>query len=229
MGGSGQPLQTISRNTKVWLAPLTHFGSGYFCGVKMANFNVHVGTSHFVGMGYAAAGHFAGVPWTTSLLSYGLCAVSGMLPDVDLESKSQRESLGFVGIVVGMLMARNLDLPAELAVFIGLLSFVVIRFVLAELIPLFCIHRGMFHSVPASFIFGEITFLLVAGPVELRLFKAGAVVVGCFTHLILDEIYSLGKGSFGSAFKMFGKSWWANLVTYLLLIMFSIASAYTIP
>ena len=50
----------------------------------------------------------------------------------------------------------------------------------------------MFHSLPAAVIFGEIAFLLASGDDwRLRAFKAGGVVIGFLSHLVLDEIYSI--------------------------------------
>ena len=79
----------------------------------------------------------------------------------------------------------------------------------------------MFHSLPAAAIFGEIAYLLASGDDMLRLYKAGAVVLGYMSHLILDEIWSIEwshglhfKSSFGTALKLFGHNWGANLSTY---------------
>ena len=50
----------------------------------------------------------------------------------------------------------------------------------------------MFHSLPAALIAGELAFLLASGDdVRLRIYKAGAVVLGYVSHLVLDELYSL--------------------------------------
>ena len=43
-------------------------------------------------------------------------------------------------------------------------------------------------------------------------------MLGYLSHLVLDELYSIGgrrlKHSFGTALKLFGHSAWANLSTY---------------
>ncbi len=101
-----------------------------------------------------------------------------------------------------------------------------IRFGMAALLKRYTVHRGMFHSLPAAVIFGEIAFLLASGDdVRLRAYKAGAVVLGYLSHLLLDELYSIQwshgrlrlKNSFGTALKLFGHGWWANLSAYLKL------------
>jgi hypothetical protein len=58
--------------------------------------------------------------------------------------------------------------------------------------------------------------------VQIRYYKAGAVVLGYLSHLLLDELYSFQfkhgwfhlKSSFGTALKLFGDNWWANISTY---------------
>jgi hypothetical protein len=81
----------------------------------------------------------------------------------------------------------------------------------------------MWHSIPACIACGLLTFLIVAGQdLAIRLFKAGAVSLGFFTHLLLDEIWSFQlksgklniKRSFGTALKFFGQDHWANLSMY---------------
>ena len=67
-----------------------------------------------------------------------------------------------------------------------------IRFGLAAVLHRITVHRGMFHSLPTMAIFGEITYLLVSsGSDRLRWFLAGGVMAGYFSHLLLDEIYSV--------------------------------------
>ena len=85
----------------------------------------------------------------------------------------------------------------------------------------------MFHSLPAALIVGELAFLLASGDdVAIRLYKAGAVVLGYVSHLLLDELYSVEwyrgrlrlKRSFGTALKMYSpKKVWSNLSVYLKL------------
>jgi hypothetical protein len=86
----------------------------------------------------------------------------------------------------------------------------------------------MFHSLPAAVIAGELAFLLASGPLELRIYKAGAVVLGYVTHLVLDELYAVDlrrlrvKKSFGTALKMFSHKWWANGSTYIKLALLTL-------
>ena len=64
-----------------------------------------------------------------------------------------------------------------------------------------------------------------------RYLKAAAVGLGSFSHLILDEVYSVDtrgvvprfKKSFGSAVKFWGKKPWANFSTYAKLAVVVVA------
>jgi len=194
----------------------------------MADFRTHITASSVLGVAYGGVAHaFFGVPLSTSVLAGGLCAVSGMLPDVDSDSsRPLRESLAFAAAVVPMMMVdrfQQLGWTPESIVLAGAALYVFVRFALGEVLRRYTVHRGMFHSLPAAVIFGEIAFLLASGTdVRLRAYKAGAVVVGYLTHLVLDELYSLDwhrgrlrlKKSFGTALKMFSHKWWPNVSAY---------------
>jgi hypothetical protein len=81
----------------------------------------------------------------------------------------------------------------------------------------------MWHSWPALAIASLAAWIVCSGAnVDIRLFKAGGVTLGYFSHLLLDEIWSIDfrrgfpkfKKSFGTALKFWGKSTYANLSTY---------------
>ncbi|MCX7427920.1 MAG: metal-dependent hydrolase [Planctomycetia bacterium] len=199
----------------------------------MAGFKTHLTVSSLAGVGYGATAHFMyGVPASTCILAGGLCGVSGMLPDVDSgPGRPLRESMGFAAAVVPMMLIDRLEqfgLSQEMMILVGALIYVAVRFGVAELLRRYTIHRGMFHSLPAAAIAGELAFLLASGDdVRLRVYKAGAVVLGYVSHLVLDELYSLElyrgrprlKRSFGTALKVFSHSWWPNLSTYAKLAL----------
>jgi membrane-bound metal-dependent hydrolase YbcI (DUF457 family) len=203
----------------------------------MAGFKTHITVSSVLGVGYGGAACFMyGVPWPTCLLAGGLCGVAGMFPDIDSDSGTPlHESMAFAAAVVPMMLIHRLqhaDLSHESIILIGAAIYLLIRFGLTKLLKLYTVHRGMFHSLPAAVIFGEIAYLLASGEdVRLRLFTAGAVVIGYLSHLILDEIYSFEwshgrirlKSSFGTAVKLFGQGWWSNISAYgKLLILASV-------
>ena len=199
----------------------------------MADFKTHVTFSSIIGGGYAVAGSVAGLDLSTALVAGGLCGVSGMLPDVDSDSGvPRREAMGFAAAIVPMLLLDRFDqlqLGRDQIILVGSLLYFFIRFTAADLIGKFSVHRGMWHSIPAVFIFAGIAFLM-AGPADnlsVRYFKAFAVGLGALSHLVLDEIYSVDtrgvmpkfKKSFGTAVKMWGKKGWANFSTYAKLAL----------
>jgi len=202
----------------------------------MADFKTHIATSTVLGISYGAtAGMLFEVPWQTCLVAGGLCGVSGMLPDLDSgPGRPLRESLAFGAAVVPMLLIdrfRHMGMSNETIALCGGAIYLGIRFVLAWLLRHYTVHRGMFHSLPAALIAGELAFLLcTTGGFEMRCYKAGAVLLGFMSHLLLDEFYSverrgLGvrlKKSFGTAVKLWGDSGWANISTYLKLIVLTI-------
>jgi hypothetical protein len=199
----------------------------------MAGFKTHITVSSLLGVGGGtAACMLYNVPWPTCALAAGLCGVAGMLPDIDSDSgRPLHESLAFAAAVVPMMLLHRLrhwEVPHELVILAGAGAYLLVRFGLGFLLKHCTVHRGMFHSLPAAAIFGEIAFLLAPsdelGP---KLFMAGAVVAGFLSHLLLDEIYSVDcrglrlKKSFGTALKLWGHSGVAALTTYAALAVLS--------
>jgi len=89
----------------------------------------------------------------------------------------------------------------------------------------------MWHSIPACLVCGLLTFLAVGGQdLAIRLFKAGAVSLGFFSHLLIDEIWSFQlrsgrlnvKRSLGTALKFWGNDGWANASVYAKLAVLSL-------
>lgn len=201
----------------------------------MAGFKTHITTSTVLGIGYGAGAHVLyNVPLPTAALAAGLCSVSGMLPDIDSDSGVPlRESLAFAAAIVPMLMLerfRELQFAPESIAIAGAAIYLTIRFGLGGLLKRYTVHRGMFHSLPAALIFGEAAFLIChSEDINLRYYKAGAVVVGVLSHLVLDELWAIHfqrgrlrlKKSFGTAFKVWGDCLWANFSTYAKLGLLS--------
>jgi len=198
----------------------------------MPGFKTHITGSSLLGIGYGGAAYFMyGVPWPTCALAGGLCSVSGMLPDIDSDSSTpQRESLAFASAVVPMMLVHRFQhwgMSHEMILLAGAAVYLLIRFGAAALLRLYTVHRGMFHSVPAALVAGEVAFLLAAGDnLSIRLFTAGAVTIGYLSHLVLDEIWSVEwshglrlKSSFGTALKFFGQGAWSNVSCYAKLLI----------
>jgi len=202
-------------------------------------FRVHITGSSIVGAGYGAASwYFGDMQPMTCVLGGGLCAVAGMLPDLDSgPGIPLRESVAFAAAVVPIMLIHRFQqagLPLEATILAGAGIYLAIRFGLAWLLKTYSHHRGMFHSLPAAAIAGQITFLAFAAEEPLRrYFVSSAVVLGFITHLVLDEIWSVKMGwfgpkvkkSFGTAMKFIGPDLWPNLLTYgIALVLGSIAA-----
>jgi len=193
----------------------------------MAGFKTHLTVSTLAGIGYGAGAYWLyHLPPETCIFAAGVCGVSGMLPDIDSDpGRPLKESLSFAAAVVSTMLVDRLQqfhLSMEGIVLACAAMYLLVRFGGSALLQRFTAHRGMFHSLPAAVIFGELAFLLMSGDAVLRWYKAGAVTLGYLSHLILDEMYSVEyvrgrmtlKRSFGTAVKLLGQKWLPNLVVY---------------
>lgn len=202
----------------------------------MPGFKIHISGSTILGVGYGAGALVAyDVPLPTCLLATGLCSVSGMLPDLDSgPGIPLRESLSFAAAFVPMLLfdrARHWGWTHESMVLGGAAVYIAIRFGLGWFLRHYSIHRGIYHSIPVCLIFAGLAFLLCnTGSLPLRYYKAGAVVIGFMSHLILDEIWSVErsgvgfhlKSSFGTAVKFYSPCWWSNALAYATLLVVAV-------
>jgi hypothetical protein len=198
-------------------------------GVAVAAFKQHITFSSLLGAGYGAALIHLGVEWPHAVLAGGLCAISGMLPDLDSDSgRPVRELFGAVAVAAPLLFLRRFQragLNGEELVLIACGLYLAIRFGLAWFFKHLTVHRGMFHSLPAAFIAAEAVFLADTGPeAKARLTLAGGVLIGFLSHLVLDELYAvdarglrLNKAA-GSALKLTSQSVTATLFTWLVFV-----------
>lgn len=162
----------------------------------------------------------------SGILAGGLCAVSGMLPDLDSDSGVPlRETTMFVAAIAPMLMIdrfRDFGLTHEEMALAAMLVYIAIRFVAVEFFKRYTVHRGMWHSIPAALSAGLLAYLVMPCQSEsIRAYKSLAVVLGFMVHLTMDEIWSIDlhrgfrlKKSFGSALKFFGSDPLANVSVY---------------
>ncbi len=167
----------------------------------------------------------------SGMLAAGLCAVSGMLPDLDSDSGIPlRETSMFVAAVAPMLMIdrfRDLGLSHEAMALAAMLVYIAIRFVAVEFFKRYTVHRGMWHSIPAAASVGMLAYLMMPCPSEsIRVYKSMAVVTGFMVHLTMDEIWSIDmsrgfrlKSSFGTALKFYGKDKVSNVLAYAKLVL----------
>lgn len=198
----------------------------------MADFKTHMTVSTATGALLAFAGYQAKIPLDTCAVAGTLCSVSGMLPDLDSNSgRPLREATALGAAVVPMLMVdrlQRMQLAHDTMVLIAILTYVAIRFVLAEIFRRYTVHRGMWHSLPAAAICGCFAFMVTSNEdITFRLFKTSGVVLGFLSHLILDEVWSVDfkrgsykfKDSFGTALKLWGNNRMANVLTYAKMLI----------
>ncbi len=195
---------------------------------RVAGFKAHITGSTLVGVAYGYWGTMhQNMPIESGMLAAGLCAVSGMLPDLDSDSGVPlRETSNFASALVPMLMIdrfRALDMTPEEMALAAMLIYLFMRFVLVGIFKKYTVHRGMWHSLPAAASAGLLAYLVIPCPSEaIRVYKSLAVSLGFMTHLVMDEIWSIQmrsgrtrlKKSFGTALKFSSNNMWANISTY---------------
>lgn len=204
----------------------------------MAGFQTHITVSTVLGAGVAWLGHdHYGLGWSTCAVAGGLCAIGGMMPDLDSDSGvPARETISFAAAVAPMLLFNRLNqqygIDVERMILFGAPIYLFIRFGLGTLLKLITIHRGMYHSLPAVAIAGMLAYLICdSGVSTVRLFKAAGFALGYLSHLALDELWSVEvrgvttrvKSSFGTALKLFGNNAAANSLCYGMLILVGVA------
>jgi len=197
----------------------------------MASYRGHLVFSSALGAGL---GGFAvlhwGYDWGRAFLGAGLTTLGGLLPDLDSDSGVPvRELFGAAATVVPLLLIhrfRDRGYDAEQILVLMGMTYIGVRYGLSLLFKRLTVHRGMVHSIPALLIAGLAVYLLYHSPNQpLRVFLAGATMLGFLSHLVLDELCSVdlmgARVRFnkyaGSALKLASASWKATLTTYLIL------------
>lgn len=184
----------------------------------MPGYKTHLTAGAVVGVGLGtAARFFYGVSIPQSIFGGVLCALGGVLPDVDSSSsRAFKRCFSTISGTFSLLLASRLNdfrLTPETIVMIGATAYFVIYYFVGSIVKKAAVHRGMCHSLVFGLIAGEIVFILSSGDVQLRLFKSAAIALGVLVHLTLDEINSVetsGSGSkrvylkksFGTALKL---------------------------
>jgi hypothetical protein len=199
----------------------------------MAAFREHVIFSSGLGTIYGATAWYGlGFTPVQAGLSAVMTGVAGMLPDLDLDhGRPAQELFGLLAGVAPLLLVGRvlqwLHLPndREMVMLGMVMLYVLIRYVLSRVIPYLSVHRGMFHSIPALLIAAELAYLTYPTTViRVKLLVAAGVALGFFSHLLLDEIYSVElsgvkvglKKSSGTALKMFGEAFLPNVFSFAL-------------
>jgi len=195
----------------------------------VADFNTHFFVATAVGAIYATAATKGLVlPTEAALLLASMTAIGGILPDIDLKDSKPSKALFLVlGALLAILwMAEQIERFSVVELLaVGALLFVGIRYLLWWLFHQFTVHRGSLHSLTASAMFGSCAAVLCyhfwAFTATESWLAGVAVTLGCVTHLLLDELYSVDftgariKRSFGSALKLFDGARWPGSLAVL--------------
>jgi membrane-bound metal-dependent hydrolase YbcI (DUF457 family) len=196
----------------------------------MAAFKQHVAVSSTLGVAYTATCIYFGTEWSLAGLGGMLCALGGMLPDLDSDSgRPVAEIFGITAAVLPMLLIQRLretGLNREGIILCLAACYLLFRFGAPLILGALTVHRGMFHSIPAALIAAEIVFLAhkttdVAGSVKLGL----GVMIGFLSHLVMDELWSVNLSgitirlnkSAGSALKLWAPGLGQTLCAYAIL------------
>jgi len=199
----------------------------------MADYRTHLlGGVVAGGVAAATAAWFAWIdPWRLPLV--GLVGViGGLAPDVDSDNSRPILILSRVSALVlpTALVWRIPSLHAvpERAFVSWVLLAAFVRWPVSWIFKRLTVHRGIFHSLPAIGIFGAACFLFAgrrAQDMEHQIAFGVAGLMGYFTHLLLDEIWSVdfngvrlkAKRSMGTALSLTGSGWTSTFVAYGLL------------
>ncbi|WP_043756354.1 metal-dependent hydrolase [Imhoffiella purpurea] len=183
----------------------------------MANFQTHLNGGILASAAATLGLHMGGmVQGGQTLPLFALGVIGSLLPDIDSDTSKPVNAL-FSVLGAGLAFAMTLPLmdcfqPLELTlIWVGV--FLCVRYGFFEIFTRFTVHRGIWHSwlgiAAASLATVDIAYWIWEQPPESA-WTAGLMVgIGYFTHLFLDEVYSVDlfnsrlKRSFGTALKPF--------------------------
>lgn len=205
----------------------------------MANFQTHFNVAAFVsGLG-AGTMYYSGLvdkPDATLLFVGGI--IGGILPDIDSDNSTPTKIMQYIfaNLISFFILFKYIGMyPILNLALIWIISFMGVM-LLFHFFNKLTTHRGMFHSIPAGFIFWFSFSLLFYYAFKFNYLVSWYfgmfVFLGFITHLILDEIYSVDlsgnrmKKSFGTALKLWNKDIKSVLIFYLLAILLFMAMPY---
>ena len=160
----------------------------------------------------------------------GFCG--GLAPDLDHDASIPlRFVFRTLSILVPLIaIQKHPELHSSIGEAIGyfILMALAILFPIRWLFGKLTVHRGIFHSVPAIFIYGSLLFLLSGRQrhdIPFQKSMAIASSLGYFAHLLLDEYSSLNfnghrfkpKRSLGTALDFFKPNKRVTLIAYIVL------------
>jgi membrane-bound metal-dependent hydrolase YbcI (DUF457 family) len=197
----------------------------------VGNYRQHITFAAALGVAYGWATFvLAGIHWLYGSVAALLTTLSGLLPDLDSDTGVELKGFtGILGVLVSVAVWQEMGKvhpqPAfEFHLWAVVGAYVLVRHGLRRFLCKLTVHRGISHSLPTCAVWGAAAYLYY--PTDhplLRLMMALAVMLGFFSHLLLDEICSVDlrgvrvNKAFGSAMKLWTSSPWSTLVMYGLL------------
>ncbi len=204
----------------------------------MASYRGHLMLAAPLGLAYGALPLLrADFDWGHCVLGAGLTTAGGLLPDLDSDSGVPvREMFGLASTLAAVMLFKPvLDYGFNIHQTLALLivSYLCLRYIVSDIFRRMTVHRGMFHSIPATLIAGLAVYLAYPTfDLWVKLYMAGAVMAGYVSHLVLDEIYAVDFNGVkikmnqfaGTALKFGSSSWVATLTCYVILGMLGYAA-----
>jgi len=182
----------------------------------MANFTTHIAVGTIVSGALATLTLAANVIPNESLVEVTLAGVIGsVLPDIDLKESRPSRAM-FAGLAIFFSFAVLFTCAGRYSIvelwMLWLGTLLGVRYGLHALFHRISVHRGIWHSLLALVFCSLLTvlgFKYILGEADgIDWLAGGFLGIGFFTHLLLDEIYSVDvmdtrlKASFGTAIKL---------------------------
>lgn len=199
----------------------------------MANFKTHRQGAVMVGIISSIAAYSIGmVNLTEGIFVFAAGFCGGLAPDLDHDASIPlRFVFRTLSILVPVIaIQKHPELHSSIGEAVGyfILMALAILFPIRWLFGKLTVHRGIFHSVPAIFIYGCLLFLLSGRQrhdIPFQKSMAIASSLGYFAHLLLDEYSSLNfnghrfkpKRSLGTALDFFKPNKRVTLIAYIVL------------
>ena len=165
----------------------------------MGNYRQHITFAAALGVAYGWATFvLAGIHWLYGSVAALLTTLSGLLPDLDSDTGVELKGFtGILGVLVAVAVWQEMEgvepPPAfEFQLWAVVGAYVLVRHGLRRALSRMARHRGISHSIPTCLVWGAATYLYYPSDRHLlRMMMAAAVMLGFFSHLLLDEICSV--------------------------------------
>jgi membrane-bound metal-dependent hydrolase YbcI (DUF457 family) len=191
----------------------------------VGNYHQHVGFATSFGIVYAVGTYMlAGLHWLYGSIAALLAILGGLLPDID--SATVSGTLGILAALeaVHLIKGGSREVSFEMTLWVMLLSYSLVRRGMRSLAKYLMVHRGISHSVPTLAVWMSAIYLYYPSQLHvIRVMMAVAVGLGFFSHLLLDEMFSVDisnarvNRAFGTAMKFWAPSLTSTVGIYALL------------